>query len=157
MPAPSHAPERFEPGTQNHEGIAGAAAAVGFLSSLGTGSSRRERLDSAFTELHRRQQEMFSVMWQELSAIPGVRVYGPPPEARRTSTVSFDVAGHRSDEVARDLAAKGVFVSDGDFYASTVVEKLGVPSLVRAGLACYSTMEEVERLIDGVQSIATRT
>lgn len=155
-PAPNHAPERLETGTQNHEGIAGAAAAVDFLASLGTGSARRERLESAFTELHGRQHEMFSGMWEGLSAIPGVRVYGPPPEALRTSTVSFDVAGHKSDEVARALAERGVFVSDGDFYASTVVEKLGVQSLVRAGLACYSTMDEVERLIDGVRSIASR-
>lgn len=155
-PAPNRAPERLETGTQNHEGIAGAAAAVDFLASLGTGFSRREQLDSAFAELHRRQEEMFSLMWQGLAAIPGVTVYGPPPEARRTSTVSFDVTGHKSDEVARSLAEMGVFVSDGDFYASTVVEKLGVLSLVRAGLACYTTIDEVERLIDGVRSIATR-
>ena len=152
-PAPNHAPERLETGTQNHEAIAGAAAAVEFLASLGTGSSRRERLDSAFTELHRRHHDMFSVMWRGLAAIPSVTVYGPAPEARRTSTVSFDVTGYKSDAIARALAEKGVFVSDGDFYASTVVEKIGVPSLVRAGLACYSTIDEVERLIDGVRSI----
>ena len=155
-PAPDQSPERLESGTQNHEGIAGAAAAVEFIASLGTGGGRRERLATVFDELHRRQHEMFSVMWEGLSSIPGVTVYGPPPEAPRTSTVSFSVAGQQSDEVAQKLAERGIFASDGDFYAITVVEKLGMGGLVRAGLACYSTMDEVERLVEGVRSIADR-
>jgi selenocysteine lyase/cysteine desulfurase len=55
--------------------------------------------------------------------------------------------------VARALAEHGVFTSDGNFYAQTVVEKLGVEGLVRAGCACYTTQEEVDRLIEGVQSL----
>jgi cysteine desulfurase family protein (TIGR01976 family) len=153
-PAPNYSPERVETGTQNHEGIAGAAAAVDFLASLASGGTRRERLAAVFMELHRRQHEMFTVLWEGLSSIPRVTVYGPPPASRRTATVSFDVAGQRSDNVARSLAEKGVFVSDGDFYASTVVERLGVDGLVRAGLACYSTTGEVDRLIEGVRAIA---
>lgn len=153
-PAPDYSPERFETGTQNHEGIAGAAAAVDFLASLATGGSRRERLVVVYNELHRRQHEMFNVMWDGLSSTPGVIVYGPPPEAKRTSTVSFSIAGHTSESVARKLAEEGLFLSDGDFYASTVVEKIGAGGLVRAGLACYTTMAEVERLIGGVRAIA---
>ncbi|MGB8507714.1 MAG: hypothetical protein WCD76_04860, partial [Pyrinomonadaceae bacterium] len=61
-------------------------------------------------------------------------------------------------EVARRLAARGVFVSHGDFYAATVVERLGLgeEGLVRAGCACYTTLEEVERLVAGVREIARR-
>ncbi|PYS98600.1 MAG: cysteine desulfurase-like protein [Acidobacteria bacterium] len=154
-PAPDYSPERLETGTQNHEGIAGAAAAVEFLASLASGSSRRERLVSAFDALHRRQHEMFEVMWKGLAEIRGVTVYGPPPEAKRTSTVSFSVDGRKSEDVARKLAADGLFLSDGDFYASTVVEKIGVGGLVRAGLACYTTTDEVERFLDGVRMIAS--
>ena len=153
-PAPDYSPERLETGTQNHEGIAGAAAAVDFLSGLSAGASRRERLTTVFAELHRRQHEMFKVMWDGLSSIQGVTVYGPPPDQPRTSTVSFTVSGCKSDDVARKLAERGLFLSDGDFYASTVVERLDVDGLVRAGLACYSTIEEVERLIEGVRAVA---
>ena len=152
-PAPDYAPELLETGTQNHEGIAGAAAAVDFLASLASMGSRRERLATTFAELHRRQHEMFEVMWEGLSSIDGVTVYGPSPDQARTSTVSFSVAGHTSDSVARALVERGLFLSDGDFYALTVVERIGVGGLVRAGLACYSTMDEVERLIDGVRSL----
>ena len=74
----------------------------------------------------------------------------------RTPTVGFTVAGVLSAEVARRLADDAVFVSNGDFYATTVVERLGLgdDGLVRAGCACYTTEEEVERLIDGVRVIA---
>ena len=152
-PAPDYSPERLETGTQNHEAIAGTAAAIDFLASLASGGSRRERLVSTFDELHRRQREMFTAMWDGLSAIDGVTVYGPSPKEPRTSTVSFSVAGQASDIVARHLAERGVFASDGDFYALTVVERIGIGGLVRAGLACYSTMDEVERLLDGVRSL----
>jgi cysteine desulfurase family protein (TIGR01976 family) len=152
-PAPDYSPERLETGTQNHEGIAGAAAAVDFIASLANGRSRRERLAASYGELHQRQHEMFKVLWDGLSSIDGVTVHGPPPGARRTSTVSFSVAGHDSASVAQKLAEQGLFLSDGDFYALTVVERLGQGGLVRAGLACYTTMEDVERLLEGVRSI----
>lgn len=153
-PAPDYSPERVETGTQNHEGIAGAAAAVDFLASLTTGGSRRERLSIVFDELHGRQRGMFKLIWDGLSSIKAVTVYGPPPGFPRTHTVSFSIKGHRSDTVAKRLSELGLFLSDGDFYALTVVERLGVGGLVRAGLACYSTADEVERLLDGVRSIA---
>jgi selenocysteine lyase/cysteine desulfurase len=154
-PAPDYSPERLETGTQNHEGIAGAAAAVDYIASLADGGSRRERLAVAYGELHRRHHEMFKVMWDGLSAIDGVTVHGPSPDQRRTSTVSFSVGGHDSASVARKLAERGLFLSDGDFYALTVVERLGKGGLVRAGLACYTTTEEVEGLIEGVRSVST--
>jgi len=153
-PAPDNSPDRLETGTQNHEGIAGAAAAVDFLASLASGGSRRERIAAAFAELGHRQREMFKVMWEGLSSIPGVTIYGPAIDQPRTSTISFSVANRRSEEVARYLADRGVFASDGDFYALTVVERIGVGGLVRAGCACYTTMEEVERLIDGIRTLA---
>ncbi|MEP6704923.1 MAG: cysteine desulfurase-like protein [Acidobacteriota bacterium] len=152
-PAPDYSPDRMETGTQNHEGIAGAAAAVNFLASLTKDGTRREKLVIVFEELHQRQDEMFRNIWEGLSNIQGVTVYGPPPGSRRTSTVSFSVAGKSSDVVARELALAGIFASDGDFYAMTVTERLGVGGLVRAGLTCYSTIEEVERLVAGVRSI----
>ena len=64
--------------------------------------------------------------------------------------------GHTSEAVARHLATRGVFVSHGDFYAATVVERLKVEGLVRAGCACYTTEEEIDRLIAGVAEIAGR-
>jgi selenocysteine lyase/cysteine desulfurase len=94
-------------------------------------------------------------LWEGLSAVEGVRLYGPPPDAPRTPTVAFTVRGVTSTEVARRLAARAVFVSHGDFYAATVIERFGLApeGLVRAGCACYTTADEVERLINGVREI----
>jgi cysteine desulfurase family protein (TIGR01976 family) len=156
-PSPNVGPERAETGTLNHEGIAGAAAAVDFLASLGAGDSRRERLHSAMDDIHARCDHFTQQMWSGLSEIRGVKLYGPRPGIPRTSTVPFTVDVVPSPEVARRLAERGVFVSHGNFYAATVVERLGlIPhGFVRAGCACYTTSDEIERLVDGVQEIAS--
>lgn len=162
QPAASEAPEHLETGTQNHEGIVGAAAAVNFLASLSKigaeGATRRERLKSSFAALHERGADQFKQLWEGLHAIEGVTVFGPDPGQPRTSTISFTIKDIPSEEVTKHLVTRGVFTSHGDFYAQTVVERLGKTEqgLVRAGCACYTTAEEVARLIDGVREIAQR-
>jgi len=155
IPAPDSAPERAETGTQNHEGIAGAAAAVDFLASLAPGATRRERLRAAFQQLHERGDELVRRLWAGLAEIERVRLYGPPPSMPRTPTVAFTVNGLPSIEVAKKLVAHGLFLSHGDFYAMTVVERLGqaADGLVRAGCACYTTSQEVDRLLAGVRAL----
>ena len=156
-PAPQEAPERLETGTQNHEGIVGAAAAVTYIETLATsGSSRRERLARAYSALHARGETLLAPLWEGLGAIRGVTLYGPEPGTPRTPTVSFTVNGHSTEEVARHLARLGVYASNGDFYAATVAERLGrgADGFVRAGAACYTTEDEVDRLVEGVSAIA---
>jgi cysteine desulfurase family protein (TIGR01976 family) len=154
-PAPESAPDRLETGTLDHEGIVGAGAAVDFLASLAQGESRRARLARALGALHERGQDLVERLWSGLRGIDGVTLYGPPPTSPRTPTVSFTVAGRSSEEVARFLADRAVFVSNGDFYATTVVRRLGhaEDGLVRSGCACYTTATEVDRLVDGVAAL----
>ena len=156
QPAPDYSPEFVETGTQSHESIAGAAAAVDFLASLSTGATRREKLENSFNELHRRQHELVKFAWENLSAIEGVKLFGPSFDMPRTSTLSFTVKGFNSQTVAEKLATQGVFASNGDFYAMTVIDKLGLADegLLRVGFACYTTFEEVERLINGVKNLS---
>src|SRR5690348_5285541 len=158
LPAPDSSPERAETGTQNHEGIAGAAAAVDFLASLAAGPSRRAKLHAALAGLDARGHALVTQMWEGLSNIPGVKLFGPTPAEPRTPTLSFVVQGFPAAEVSAHLAKQGAFVSHGNFYAATVVERLGLArqGLVRAGCACYTTSREVDRLIDGVREIARR-
>jgi cysteine desulfurase family protein (TIGR01976 family) len=155
IPAPDSAPERAETGTQNHEGIAGAAAAVDFLASLAPGATRRERLRAAFQQLHERGDALVARLWNGLREMERVRLYGPPPGTTRTPTVAFTVNGLPSIDVAKKLAERGTFLSHGDFYAMTVVERLGQAphGLVRAGCACYTTSQEVDRLLAEVRAL----
>jgi selenocysteine lyase/cysteine desulfurase len=154
-PAPEEAPERLETGTQNHEGIVGAGAAVDWIASLSGGKTRRAALAASLAELHHRGARMFEQLWNGLGAIKGVTRFGLPPGARRTPTISFRVQDRISDDVAVALAKKGLFVSHGDFYAATIVERLGgwPDGVVRVGCSAYTTEEEIARVIDAVKSL----
>jgi cysteine desulfurase family protein (TIGR01976 family) len=157
VPAPDYIPENAETGTQNQEGMVGTAAAIEFLASLGGGkSTMRDSVQSAFAEMHARNARLFVRLWEGLSSIPDVRVYGPSPDSPRTPTLAFTIAGRSSTGAARALAEKGLFLSHGDFYAATVVKRFDLEpeGFIRAGCACYTTEEEIERLIDGVNEIS---
>jgi cysteine desulfurase family protein (TIGR01976 family) len=155
VPAPDYAPENAESGTQNHEGMVGAAAAVEYLASLGGGVNLREGLRNVFHETHARNSRLFARLWSKLRSLPRVKLYGPPPDAARTPTLAFTIDGCTSTEAAACLAAKGLFLSHGDFYAYTIVERLGLQpeGFIRAGCAIYTTEDEIDRLIDGVYEI----
>lgn len=152
-PAPNEAPDRLETGTQNHEGICGAAAAVNMLASLGNGETRRERIVDAMTSLHEEGTRLVRHLWEGLQAIDGVTVYGPDPDQPRTPTVSFTLRDVPAEDLTKYLVKRGLFTSHGDFYAQTVVEKLGKADqgLLRVGCSCYTTIEEIDRLLEGVR------
>ena len=157
-PAPQESPERLETGTQNHEGIVGAAAAVDFLALLASGRrerTRRESLRATFAELHARGDTLLRTLWAGLAEIDGVKLYGPQPGTPRTPTLGFTLEGYTTDDVASALAKRGVYVSNGDFYAATVIERLGLmpQGLVRVGCSCYTSESEVERVIEGVRAL----
>jgi selenocysteine lyase/cysteine desulfurase len=158
QPSPDEAPERWETGTGNHEGMVGAGTAVEFMASLSDGPDRRTRLATTFTELHRRGQHLVEQLWSGLTSINGVQLYGPAAHGPRTPTIAFTIDGKTTDEVAERLVEAGLFLSNGDFYAATVIERLNryPDGVVRAGCACYTTEDEVLRLIDGVRWVAGR-
>lgn len=156
-PAPDTAPERIETGTQNHEGIVGAAAAVDFLASLHRGNlPRRDALRRTYDVLHQRSEKLLARLWNGLAAIDGLTLYGPVPGTPRTPTIAFTMHGRSTNDIAVTLAARGLFVSNGDFYASTVMERLGQPvdGVVRVGLSCYSSLAEVDRLLEAVEELS---
>ena len=159
-PAPNEAPENLETGTQNHEGIVGAAAAVEWLASLagdGGDDSRRVRLGATMSVLHERSQALFARLHSGLGQIAGVTRYGPPPGAPRTATISFTIQGRMCDDVAGEMASRGLFMSHGDFYATTVIERLkvGPDGVLRVGCACYTTQEEIDRVLSAVAELAS--
>lgn len=160
-PAPQESPERLETGTQNHEGIVGAAAAVEFLASLSNErreQTRRDALRSTFASLHARGAALLEKLWSTLAGIDGITLYGPQPGTPRTPTLSFTLHGHTTDDIAIALAKRGLFVSNGDFYAATIIERYGLlpHGVVRVGCSCYTNEDEVDRLLDAVRSIAIR-
>jgi len=169
-PAPSESPEKLETGTQSHESMVGAAAAVDFIASIGRPHAsdratpgilapnprRRADLERAYAVLHDRATALLATLWSGLTAIPGVTMYGPPPDSPRTPTVALTLRGHTTDAIAERLSARGLFVSNGDFYAQTVMERLGLlpEGVVRVGCSCYTSADEVAHLIKEIESLA---
>lgn len=158
VPAPNAGPGRFESGTINSEGMAGAGAAVDFLAGLaGAGdSTRAEKLDALFLELQVREGNLLTRLWEGLECLPEVVLYGPPPSEDRAPTLSFTVKGWVSRDVSSRLANEfGAFLSHGHFYALTVADRLGhkKDGVIRAGVSLYTTEEEVDRVLAGVSRI----
>lgn len=157
VPAPSDAPDKLETGTLNHEGIAGVKPAVEFIAALGQGEGRRQRIESGYRRLEAHEHRLAEEIRAALSALPRIRLYQAAPEVRKTPTVAFTVDGMAPSEVCRRVVeAASVFVADGNFYAWTLAEKLGLNASggwVRAGLSPYNSQEEVERFIGAIQDL----
>src|ERR1041384_2262969 len=129
--------------------MVGAAAAVDFLASLGGETNRRESLRRVFEEIHARNMRLLARLWNGLNSLSRVNLYGPPPDSARTPTLAFTIDGCASTDAARRLAEKGLFLSHGDFYAATVIERLGLEpeGLIRAGCVLYTTEDESDALV----------
>ena len=152
-PADEHPPgHRFQTGTQSHEAVAGATAAIEYLRSLGEGS-----LDLSFdrvVEYENRLSRRF------LDGLPdAVELYGVRDVQGRTPTFCFNLAGHAPREVAERLGERGLYVWDGNYYALEPMLALGLDpaeGAVRAGFLHYTTEEEVDRLLEALASMADR-
>lgn len=157
-PATEQVPERFELGTLPYELLAGVTAAIDVLADLVPGDegvlSRRERLVRSMTVLEEYEDELRDHMRAGLESIAGVHSYGHA--AVRTPTELFSVDGVASEAVYRGLAERGVNAPAGSFYALEASEwiGLGAGGAVRAGLAPYTNLADVDRLLAGVAEIA---
>jgi selenocysteine lyase/cysteine desulfurase len=161
VPSTDAAPERFELGTLPYELLAGVTAAVDWIAGLAPDDAatadRRTRLVAAMATVERHEAALLDRLLAGLAAVEGVRLHGSP--ARRTPTVLFTVAGHEPRDVAAHLAARGVNAPASHFYALEASRHAGLGDTggVRAGLAVYSTAEEVDRLVAGVADLARRS
>jgi cysteine desulfurase family protein (TIGR01976 family) len=166
-PAPETLPDRWETGTQVQELIAGIAAAVEYLATLGkrhdpSAHDRRSALLAAYRVTHEHEMSLLAQLLQGLQHIDGVRIFGitdPAKFDQRCSTVSIRLDGHTPAETANFLGDRGIFTWDGNFYALNLTERLGVQStggLLRIGLVHYNTAEEVDRLLTALREFTRR-
>jgi cysteine desulfurase family protein (TIGR01976 family) len=137
---------RFEAGTQSHEAVAGAVAAVDYLRSLGDGS-----LELAFDRIQAHEDALGR---RFLDGFPETgELYGVRDVAGRTPTFCFNLPGQPPRSVAERLGERGLYVWDGDYYALEPMRALGLSDTggaVRAGFLHYTTVEEVDRLLDAL-------
>jgi cysteine desulfurase family protein (TIGR01976 family) len=167
LPSTDVVPERFELGTLPYELLAGVTAAVEFIAGIDPGvdagvdtgvdagatGSRRERLVRSMTTLEHHEDLLADRLREGLATIPGVTVHGAA--RHRTPTVLFSVDGRPGPEVHRSLAERGVNAPAGHFYALEASRHagLGDAGAVRAGIAPYTSTEDVDRLLSGLVSL----
>ena len=173
-PQSNRASEKIETGTLNHAALAGVTAAVEFIADLAdedggeSGDDRvdegadyltvlRDRLVKAMQAVYDYEHTLAKQLYEGLMTLPGVQVYGPPvADSLRAPTVSFTVQGSSTAVVAKHLGDAGLYVWDGNFYAVTVLERLGLGEsggLIRIGFAPYNTTNEVERVLEQIRSL----
>ncbi len=151
LPSSDAVPDRFEHGTSNFASYAGVAAAVDWIASHGTGATRREKVLSAMADIGAHEQRVFQRLVDGLTAREDVTLIGAP--ARRTPTLAFTVAGRSPLQVSADLGNAGVCVWAGNYYAVELMTALGLEQTggaVRAGVVCYTTDDEVDRLLEAL-------
>jgi cysteine desulfurase family protein (TIGR01976 family) len=155
LPSTSNVPEKFEFGTLPYEIMAGATAAVDFIADMapGAGKTRREKIINSMNALEEYEEELLVYMESEIKALPGITMYGHAKH--RTPTLYFSFASHVSADVYKAMVSKKVNVPAHNFYALEVSRKLGLgdDGALRAGLAPYSTREDVDRLVSGLREV----
>ncbi len=154
-PAPTESPDKWETGTQSFESIAGVAAAVDYIASLGEGTNRRERIASAYRAINDHDTELTDRFLAGIEAMPHVTLFGRSESEGRTATFAIDVDGVLPSAVAQDLGERGCFVWSGDYYAYEVMHRLGKApeGLVRIGFVHYNTAEEVDRVLAALSTM----
>jgi cysteine desulfurase family protein (TIGR01976 family) len=165
-------PFKFETGTLNHEGLAGTHAAIEYLADLGKNfageyagafrgfGGRKLHLKCAMAAIQGYERKLSETLLAGLQAIPGLKVYGITAPSRfhqRTPTVALRMQKYSPRALAERLAAENIYVWDGNFYALEVTTRLGVEEqggVVRVGLVHYNTMEEIDRMLNLLQTLS---
>jgi cysteine desulfurase family protein (TIGR01976 family) len=158
LPSSDAVPERFELGTLPYELLAGTTAAVDFIAGIappaqGSGD-RSARVRGSMQAIEEHEDRLFGLLLAGLRDIPAVELHGSP--RARTPTAFFSVEGHSGQDVYRSLAQQGVNAPASSFYAVEACRWIGLgdAGAVRAGLAPYTTEDDVERLLAGLREVA---
>ncbi len=164
-PAPQTSPDKFEPGTKNHECLAGLVGTLGYLAALGgpTGADTtptRAAFGQAMTTIRAYETTLSRALLEGFGTVPGLRIYGISDPARlheRVPTYALTLDGVPTEAVGQALGAAGIFAWTGNYYALDVMERLGLEGhggALRIGAVHYNTLDEVDRLITTLARIA---
>jgi cysteine desulfurase/selenocysteine lyase len=134
-------PERFEAGTPPIAQAVGLGAAVAYLSGIG--------MDAIAAH----EKELTAYALDALATVPGLRLFGPASPVGRGATLSFDLAGIHPHDVGQVLDAEGIEVRVGHHCARPVCKRFGVAAMTRASFYLYTTTEEVDALVRGLETV----
>ena len=165
-PAKDIAPNRWENGTPSYETWNGLRACLDYWEQIGLEYGQadlpqyqgaRLNMKRAVVAVQDYERELVAELIDGLSSIRGVSISGivePERMGLRVPTVAMVKEGKSPDEIASILAAKHVYVWSGDYYAVEIMRRLNRPQgMVRIGIGQYNTREEIQRLLNLIESI----
>ncbi len=132
-------PHRFEAGTPPIVEAVGLGAAVDYLTEIG------------LEDIHRHEQAVTGYLLEGLACVGGITVLGPLDPARRGGAVAFELAGVHPHDVAQTLDSRGIAVRAGHHCAKPAHKRFGVQSSTRASSYLYTTPEEIDALVEGLE------
>ncbi len=161
------AEDRFETGTGNFEGLAGTRAAVEYLAwigreqgGVGPDAGRGDAVHAGMRAIRAYEMDLYLRLADGIEAIPGAQIHGITDRTRfgeRTPTAAVSLERVAPRTASELLGRKGIATWDGDFYATGLIERLGLADgggVLRIGLTHYNTADEVDRLLGALERIA---
>lgn len=134
-------PHKFEAGTPHIAGVIGLGAAVDYLTSLGMENVRKH------------EEEITDYALKALINVKGVTVYGPPNAKDRGGVIAFTVKGVHAHDIAQLLDVDNVCIRAGHHCTMPLHEYLHIGATARASFYVYTTKEDVDALITGLEKI----
>lgn len=134
-------PHKFEAGTPNIAGAVGMAAAADFLEEVG------------FDEIAEHERTVVRYAVEQLSQVPGLRIYGPDSLDERSGVISFTLGDAHPHDISTILDSEGVAVRAGHHCAQLVMRHFGVAATARASFYLYNTTDEVDRLVEALDTV----
>ena len=130
-------PHKFEAGTAPIAEAVGFGAAIDYVSGVG------------LEAIEQHEHDLVAHALGKISDVPGIQLYGPPPE-RRAGIVSFNMEGVHPHDVAQVLDWEGVAIRAGHHCCQPLMQRLGVAATNRASFYLYTVPEEIDRLAEGL-------
>ncbi|MEE8369316.1 MAG: aminotransferase class V-fold PLP-dependent enzyme, partial [Dehalococcoidia bacterium] len=133
-------PWKFEAGTPNIADVIAFGAAVDYLSALGMENVRAHEVEiTQYCLRHLRQSE-------------DATLYGPQDPAERGGVVSFNFPGIHAHDIGTILDRQGIAIRAGHHCTQPLMRRLGISGTARASFYIYSTTEEVDALLEGLET-----
>jgi cysteine desulfurase / selenocysteine lyase len=133
-------PHKFEAGTSPIAEAVGFGAAIDYLNEIGVAA------------IERHEQELAAYALDRLAEVPGITLYGPPPD-RRAGIVSFNLGEIHPHDVAQILDSEGIAIRAGHHCCQPLMTRFGVAATNRASFYLYTIPEEIDRLVDGLHKV----
>lgn len=133
-------PNKFEAGTQNIEGVIGLGAAIDYIEKIG------------YENIQKIEDELIDYAIEKMSKLKYFKIYATSNRKNHSSVISFNIISVHPHDVASILDSKGVFVRSGNHCAQPLLRYIGVDSTCRASFYMYNTKEDVDKLIEAIES-----